>query len=193
MKNIMKKTVSVLLALVVLVGAFSALALAADEKLVFEVNDFGKATLVSASKELVGEVSVPASVEIDGEEYEVQSIGDYAFSGCEKVTSITLAEGTVTIGNKAFENCAALTTVNVPKSLISCQYDAFDGCGKVTVNCYKNNYQFFAVYGFNENVVVNVLDAGETPEQNKNVNGIIDLIKNFIYMILSFLGIKIEK
>lgn len=193
MKNIMKKTVSLLLALVVLVGVFSVISFAADEKLVFEVNDFGKATLVSVSKDLAGAVSIPASVEIDGEKYEVQSIGDYAFADCDKITSITFAEGIVTIGNKAFENCAALETVNIPKSLISCQYDAFNGCGTVTVNCYKNNYQFFAVYGFNENVVVNILDAGETPEQNKNVNGILDLIKNFIYMILSFLGIKINK
>ena len=36
-----------------------------------------------------GEVVIPSTVTYEGEEYSVTSIGDYAFSGCDALTSIT--------------------------------------------------------------------------------------------------------
>ena len=44
-------------------------------------------------------------------------IGDYAFSYCESVTSISLMDGVETIGKYAFYGCINLTTVTVPASV----------------------------------------------------------------------------
>ena len=47
----------------------------------------------------------------------LETIGDHAFSGCENLTSVTLPEGLVTIGERAFNNCENLTSVNLPEGL----------------------------------------------------------------------------
>ena len=42
----------------------------------------------------------------------VTSIGDYAFSYCKGLTSITIPDNVTSIGHSAFYNCSGLTTVN---------------------------------------------------------------------------------
>ena len=49
--------------------------------------------------------TVLATVEYDGTEYPVISIGFQAFSGCSALQSVTLPEGLQTIGDYAFYNC----------------------------------------------------------------------------------------
>ncbi len=201
MKKTFKKTLSLLLALMMLLGAVSASASAIEinidvNALAFEfrVNDYGTATLTKVTNALIfdGDVVVPSVATIDNVKYTVQGIGSAAFANCDKVTSITIPEGVTTIGSRAFENCTALTSVNIPKTLARCEYDAFNGCGKVIVNCYKSNYQFFTVYGFNSNIEINVLDAGTSADTNVKVNNIIEMIKAIIYKILSIFGISLS-
>jgi len=52
------------------------------------------------------EIVLPDSY--NGENYK---IGDCAFSGCSRLTSITISEGVTSIGNYAFANCTALKKV----------------------------------------------------------------------------------
>ncbi|MBD5389703.1 leucine-rich repeat domain-containing protein, partial [bacterium] len=47
----------------------------------------------------------------------VTSIGDYAFYGCEGLTSVTIPEGVTTIGERAFLYCMGLTSINIPESV----------------------------------------------------------------------------
>lgn len=180
-----KKTISVLLCVIFALSAFAVCPSAAG-MLTFSVDEFGNARLDSCSTSCYGEVKVPAKVTIDSKTYEVKAIGDEAFMDCEGITKITISEGVTTIGNRAFKNCASLTELDVPSTLISCQYDAFDGCEKVTVNCYKSNYQFFTVYGFSDNIVINVIDGDLDEESTKTANGIVDLIKKLLAKILAF-------
>ena len=42
---------------------------------------------------------------------DVNKIGDYAFSGCENLTLITIPKSVVNIGNNAFNDCTSLTDV----------------------------------------------------------------------------------
>ncbi|MBQ8536715.1 MAG: leucine-rich repeat protein [Clostridia bacterium] len=67
-------------------------------------------------------VSLPASC---------TQIGQYAFSGCEKLEQVTFAPGAqvTLIDDKAFENCTALTAIHIPGDA-PCLIDrmAFTGC-----------------------------------------------------------------
>lgn len=198
MNKTFKKTVSLLITLMMLLGAVSASASAInfDVNFVafdFRVNDYGNATLVKVTNAFIldSDVVVPSVATIGNVKYTVQGIGSAAFLNCDKVTSITIPEGVTTIGSRAFAGCTSLSTVNIPKTLARCEYDAFDGCGRVTVNCYKANYQFFTVYGLNSNIDINVLDGNSSSsDANIKVNNIIEMIKAIIYKILSIFGIS---
>ena len=52
---------------------------------------------------------------IDG--YEIVSIGDTAFAGCEKLQSVTIPESISEIGEGAFQQCTSLKSVKLPNSL----------------------------------------------------------------------------
>ncbi|MEQ3216427.1 leucine-rich repeat protein [Hominifimenecus microfluidus] len=62
----------------------------------------------------------------------VTSIGDYAFYGMPKLTTIVIADSVKTIGGYAFKNCTALDQVNLPSSLTKLGESAFYGCTSLT-------------------------------------------------------------
>ena len=55
------------------------------------------------------------------------SIGNYAFSGCEALGEVELAEGLVSIGNYAFSGCEALEEIELPGSVSAIGRDVFFG------------------------------------------------------------------
>ena len=51
-----------------------------------------------------------------------------AFSGCSKITSITIPENATRIGDKAFFGCSSLKTITIPDSVQGIGEKAFSGC-----------------------------------------------------------------
>ncbi len=47
----------------------------------------------------------------------VANIGDYAFSGCSGLTSITIPNSVTSIGYAAFKGCTGLTSITIPNSV----------------------------------------------------------------------------
>lgn len=56
------------------------------------------------------------------------SIGESAFSGCRKLTSITLPDSITRIGGEAFFYCEGLTNITIPSSVTSIGDGAFKWC-----------------------------------------------------------------
>ena len=59
----------------------------------------------------------------------VTTIGDYAFYGCENVTSVTLPDTVTQIGKLAFYGCKNLRTLTIPDSVLTVEDYAFAKAG----------------------------------------------------------------
>jgi len=59
-------------------------------------------------------------------------LGDYAFSGCSGLTSLTLPSGVTSIGYRAFEGCWGLPSLTIPSGVTSIGYWAFGYCSGLT-------------------------------------------------------------
>lgn len=62
----------------------------------------------------------------------VTRIGDNAFLGCSKLTSVSLPDSVTSIGNYAFKYCSNLTSINFHEKLTSIGIHAFFDCSSLT-------------------------------------------------------------
>ncbi len=69
------------------------------------------------------ELTLPA--DYNGQSYHIY---DYAFSGVDGITSVTLSNGVVKVGNYAFSNCFNLESVTFGSNLQEIGYYAFNHC-----------------------------------------------------------------
>lgn len=58
-------------------------------------------------------------------------IADYAFKGCDRITSITIPDSVTTIGGSAFSGCHGFTAVTIPNSVKTIDYEAFSTCNNL--------------------------------------------------------------
>ena len=82
-------------------------------------------------------VTVPATIEVGGQQVPVVSIADNAFSGDKKMQSVTLPSTIVEIGDNAFKGCTALKKVDIPKDTQEIGTGAFSGCSALTTVNFK--------------------------------------------------------
>ena len=89
-------------------------------------------TITPYSSDAFG-VTIVRNEYIDGKGYidfdaPITSIGDYAFSYCTSLTSVTIPDSVTSIGNYAFDGCTSLTSVTIGNGVTSIGRNAFFGC-----------------------------------------------------------------
>ena len=89
-----------------------------------DMYDFGSSTmpwkdLRNENFNYIRSVSLPSGL---------TSIGNYAFYGCERLTSIDIPQGVTSIGEFAFYECKALTSVAIPQGVTTIRPYTFHGC-----------------------------------------------------------------
>ncbi len=109
----MKKTISVIVAIIMLICSFSLSSYAIDsDNFSYEVlNDEVVITKYIGSNQTG--VTVPASIN----NMPVVAIGEGAFKGNTKITTVKVSEGIRDIGASAFENCTSLATIILPTTI----------------------------------------------------------------------------
>jgi len=78
----------------------------------------------------------------------IAEVGEYAFSGCNEVTSVILPGTVKKIGAEAFANCTALKTIVLSAGLQEIQDGAFENCTNLTTCFYtgtKNDWKKITV------------------------------------------------
>ena len=75
-----------------------------------------------------GFLSVPGSVQINGNQYTVTEVSDLAFRLCEGITGVEFEEGVTRVGAFAFIGCPAITEITLPESMQSLGSGAFQSC-----------------------------------------------------------------
>ena len=92
-----------------------------------------------------GSITIPATVNHEGVQYSVTSIGDEAFYGCESLTAITIPESVTSIRNYAFKYCESLTAINIPESVTSIGEYTFQYCSNLTAITIPENSQLTSI------------------------------------------------
>ena len=120
----MKKLLSVLLAVMLLLTVFTVLPLSASAltygDFTYEVVGNGAVAITEYTGSAT-EVNIPTKIG----DYWVVRIGDNAFEGNTRLERVTIQEGMVRIGQSAFKNCTSLRYVTLPQSLRTIWIDAF--------------------------------------------------------------------
>ena len=127
----MKKFYFLLIAL--LCSATMAFAYEAEfDGIYYDFDHENKMATVTHFVNYYGNIIIPEKVTYNGIEYSVTLIGDYAFSDCNNLTSITIPNTVTSIGGYAFSDCDNLTSITIPNSVTSIGYYAFYNCSSLT-------------------------------------------------------------
>ena len=161
MKNL-KKTISLLLAVIIMATTFTALPFTASAAENLEMSEVGASSGTTGdctwTLDDEGVLTISGNGEMDDFSYKynsqydssittapwgasiksvviengVTSIGKNAFYGCKSLTSVSIGNGVKSIGDSAFLNCTGLTSVTIPDSVTSIGYYAFKSCSGLT-------------------------------------------------------------
>ena len=88
--------------------------------------------LYSNRSDYSGTIVIPEEVTYKNRTRKVTTIGEWAFSYCSSLTSITIGNSVTTIGTSAFLGCSRLTSITIPNSVTTIGEGAFERCSGLT-------------------------------------------------------------
>lgn len=139
-----------------------------------------------------GAVTIPTTVTFGGKEFTVTAIGDYAFIGCENMTSISIPNTVETIGHNAFDACSGLTSIVIPSSVSTIGHEAFQGCTRLTRVTFGSGVRAIGSKAFyNCDAIVMVTCEGEMPPVMGSINCFTTTCYNNASLHVPSLSIKI--
>ena len=110
----------------------------------------------------------------------VTSIGNYAFTDCEKLTSITIPNSVTSIGESSFDDCKNLTSITIPNSVRTIKDYAFSDCASlksITISSSVTSIGYMAFW--NCGALKDVYYSGNKEQWNKiSIDGQNDCLTN---------------
>jgi uncharacterized repeat protein (TIGR02543 family) len=106
------------------------------------------------------------------------TIGYYAFSGCNSLTTANIPQTATTIGYYAFFNCTSLINITLPDTLIGIGGYAFYGCSSLTNITIPNNIKSIGTLAFN-----NCTNLTEINYNATNMNDLTSIDSEVFYNI----------
>lgn len=118
-----------------------------------------------------GDVVIPETVNLYGNDLTVTAIGDNALEGCESMTSVFIPSTVTSIGQHAFDNCCSLGTIDIPESVTSIGSAAFQGCTGLTEVSLGSGINFIGNRAFFYcNSIESIICTATTPPVMENSN-----------------------
>ncbi len=130
----MKKVISVILAVLMVVTMLPLSAFAEDDilsYLTYEIK-YGEVTITDCDNSISGSFKIPDTIK----GYPVTSIDEKAFKNCISLKNIKISDSVVHIGEEAFYYCISLENITIPDSVMYIGEDAFYRCSslkKITI------------------------------------------------------------
>ena len=130
-------------------------------KLSYAYDDINhEATVVADANKYSGDIVIPAQVKYQNVTYNVTTIGEMAFAGCDELESVTIPNSVTTICSSAFVGSERLNSLTIPNSITTIGKGAFDGTAWYNNQddgvIYVNNiaYQYKGTMPSNTNIII---------------------------------------
>ena len=101
----------------------------------------GYATVSKCVSKYIKDKTIPSSVIIRDETFEITGIGYQAFYYCTSLTSIEIPNGVTSIGASAFQGCWSLTSIKIPNSVTSIGNYGLYFCNSLTSITFNGTIQ----------------------------------------------------
>ena len=113
-----------------------------------------------------GDVVIPSTVTYSEKTYNVTRIGEYAFSDCWSLISVSIPNSIISIERQAFWGCITLASITIPNSVISIKDGAFISCNTLKSVTLSNS---LISLGDNAFIYCQKLNSIEIPASVKNI------------------------
>ena len=129
--------------------------------------DNGEASLPTpGSPDAKDEIGILDRFSVEGKEYVVDKIGDYAFSTLD-IKSVVIPSSVKSIGMDAFSGCALLSDLFLSEGLISIEDNAFCGCHSLTYLLFPEGLE---TIGFESFTLCSKLKSVSIPSSVTNID-----------------------
>jgi len=156
-------------------GTFTQVEFVIDD-VTYEISGEGTVTIMGCDQK--GEVTIDATVVINGQTYHVTAIAENAFKDNQSITSVTISDGITTIGDNAFNGCIGLIVINIGKDVKTIGNKAFANVGTASATRTRNEESMLIVNCYTESIPYTASDAFENTPIEMGTLYIVDNLKD---------------
>jgi uncharacterized repeat protein (TIGR02543 family) len=156
-------------------GTFTQVEFVIDD-VTYEISGEGTVTIMGCDQK--GEVTIDATVVINGQTYHVTAIAENAFKDNQSITSVTISDGITTIGDNAFNGCIGLIVINIGKDVKTIGNKAFANVGTASATRTRNEESMLIVNCYTESIPYTASDAFENTPIEMGTLYVVDNLKD---------------